>query len=340
MNPFHSVYHLRELNWSSQNPQFEGANVDRLLFDARAPSRDRALYRISQIDGTYVLEAGSAHGVTAGVRFSVYASRDFLSTDEPLGILVATAPAAFTTTMSLPLPQSVSFELPDHAGYALQTSASQDEALRLNVPLQSGLLSVFEAVAAELNAPTYAKRAILLVEKDRADLSVALADDGHKIEYHLPSTMITRYGLTRLYHTSEPQPAAIRRVLQAAAHFFWHLRRSPEQGSLRDKVDIELQVLQSTGYNFDVDNLDDLEMHGPVGDNLIQDGVVDVEVVGELAPDGTPKDFESATVYGLTLHSKTPDLPLYVGLFYFDCSDLSICEYLPTAFAFSTDAAT
>ncbi|VDB88738.1 unnamed protein product [Peniophora sp. CBMAI 1063] len=311
-----------------QNPQFEGANIDRLLFDARAPSRDRALFRINQVDGSYVLEAGSAHGITAGAVFSVYSTRNFLSSDDPLGTLVASAPAAFTTTMSLVSTQSAPFDIPDRAGYALQVSASQDEALRLHVPLQQGLLAVFEAIAAELNAPTPGKRAILLVEQDRADLSVTLADDGQSIEYLLPSTMITRYGLTRLYHTSPPQPPAIRRVLQAAAHFFWHLRRSPEQGLLRHKVDIELQVLESTGeLNFDVDHFDDMEVYQPVGDNLIQEGVVDVEVVGEIGPNKVAKNFESATVYGLTLRSKTPDIPLYVGLFYFDCSELSISEY-------------
>jgi hypothetical protein len=260
-------------------------------------------------DGQYVLEAGSAHGITSGARFDVYASDKITSEDVPLGSLRSQTVHAFTTEMLLGSPSSTPFVIPGYVGRALQITAGEEESLRLHVPLEEDYRTVFAALALELSRRQAGQRAILFVDKDSADLSIAL-NDKHEFEFLVTSDLITGYGLRRLYYTVERDINKIYPIIKGAAHYYWHLRRSPEKNTLRKKVDIEFNRLEPTG-EFDDELEDILE---PAGENLIQNGVVDIEA-------------DKITPYGLTIRNKV-NVPLYIALFFFDNSDLSIGKLL------------
>jgi hypothetical protein len=282
--------------------------VHRTLFNARAPDGDRALYRVHQKDGGYVLAAGSVHGISLCSLFAVYATRDLARADTPLGTLSADSVDAFETKLAL-WPGAPPFVLPDHGGFALQTGAGAEEALRLHVPLKNGLQAVFEALVLELQGRQPRARAILLVDVDKAELAVNLSEDQH-ICFALTDALVTGYGLRRLHGTVPQDARAVHAVLQGAKNFFWHLRHSPDKGKLRAKVDVALHQLEPTS---EVDeNLE--EIYLPVGGNLVRDGFADVWA-------------DMDTEYGVTITNKS-DVPLFVSLFFFDCSDLSISASL------------
>ncbi|KAI0032857.1 caspase domain-containing protein [Vararia minispora EC-137] len=292
----------------AQTPQCEGFNSSRVLFNARAPNAGRALYRVRQRGGGYILEAGSAHGITHDSLFDIYPTREFRLDDEPLGRLKSMTVDPFRTELAFISEGAIHFALPEYEGFALLTQAGQEEALRLHVPLKDGVQAVFEALAHELTNRQPGQRPILLVDKDKAELSVDLGSNG-EILFDLTDGLITGYGLTRLYYSVPPDASMLYPVLQASAHFFWHLRRSPDKNLLRSKVDILFQRLEATGHL--TDELDDI--YEPKGPNLIRDGVVDLEA-------------DEQTKYGVTIINKI-GVPMFVSLFFFDCSDLSITAY-------------
>jgi hypothetical protein len=282
-------------------------NANRILFNVRAPDAGRALYRVRQREGGYVLEAGSAHGISLKALFAVYATRNFAPIDAPLGTLIAGSVDAFETTLEL-LPGALQFVLPDYVGFALQTRPGVEEALRLYVPLKNGLHTVFEALALELQGRQSGARPILLVAEEKAVLAVDI-DDKQNIWFAVTDAIITGYGLHRLYGTVPQDKQAVYAILQGAAKFFKHLWRSPDKGLLRHKVDVAFHQLEATG-ELDEDLEDE---HVLVGDNLINDGVVDI-------------DADADTKYGVTITNKI-NVPMFVSLFFFDCSDLSISAF-------------
>ncbi|PVF95476.1 hypothetical protein CPB86DRAFT_711190, partial [Serendipita vermifera] len=62
----------------SQNPLCEGKNRDRYVFRTVTPPKQEPFYQVTKRDGSYILEAGEVHGITAGCEFSLYktASKD------------------------------------------------------------------------------------------------------------------------------------------------------------------------------------------------------------------------------------------------------------------------
>lgn len=86
---------------TSQIPQCEGRNADRLLFNALAPSKARVVYTISVKDGKYIMDAGSIHGVTQEAWFSLHSSRDSSPNDTPLATMVATTVNVFSSELTL-----------------------------------------------------------------------------------------------------------------------------------------------------------------------------------------------------------------------------------------------
>jgi hypothetical protein len=250
-----------------------------------------------------MLDAGEVHGITGGMEFAVYPSRDF---DNKLGTLRSELDLVqpFQSGLLRLSDDSPHFDIPSHS-FAFPTRAGESTALRLHVPVDSKLISVFHAIALQLATRTPGQRTIILVDQDKAELSVEVDTNG-EIEFKLCDIVTTSYGLTRLYRTLPPQVRDIQPLIPAAAHFFWHLRRQPKECLLQDMVNLLFHRLVETA-EFD-------HNWRPVMDasqeNLNVRGVVEVE-----ADDATP--------YGVTIENKS-NAELYVSLFFFDCSDLSI----------------
>ncbi|KZV62347.1 hypothetical protein PENSPDRAFT_642315 [Peniophora sp. CONT] len=297
---------------SDQTPQCEGRNVDRILFNALSPSKERVIYPIVHQEGKLILKAGSIHGVTMSAKFSIYASRDFTTSDTPLALVEATAINPFKSELTL-LPaqdDDVPMLPTDVNCYAFQTSMGKAEAIRIHIPLTNDLLPAMMALARELEMQQTSSQAILLSDEKSADIGIRVREDG-TIEFVILDPLITAYGIRSLYPAVKPDARFIHPILRGASHFFWHLRRSPEKNMLRNKVDVEVSELVE-----DIDAELDEYLCSPLkrtGDNLFRGGAVDVVA-------------DSKRTYGVAIQNKTA-VPMHVWAFYFDCSDLSIFEY-------------
>ena len=84
----------------SQNPQVEGVNQHRYIFDSKVPSPTRPSYlaRYDSDSGLVLLNAGTAHGVTIGAEF-VYTPHDSDASGKPLLTFTANNSASFFSTL-------------------------------------------------------------------------------------------------------------------------------------------------------------------------------------------------------------------------------------------------
>ena len=288
-----------------QNPQCEGANQGRILFNAKAPSTGRVCYIVRKQGDKYVLDAGAAHGITDGAEFAVYENQEWLAKTPALGILVVAEARPFATTMCLPNnapPLTLS-----GMGYALQIKAGEEEDLRLHIELDDKLSPVFEALARDLLRTGADRRKISLVEKSKAELDIAL--EGGSVVFNILNTQVTQFGLNRLPFRVKPTYDDVYPVIWSAAHYHWHLRRNNKSKLLQNHIQLEFKKLEERG-EFDDDFNPIME---PVGENLNVAGVVDIVV-------------DADAMYGIKIVNHSA-LDLYPCLFFFDSSDLSISEY-------------
>jgi hypothetical protein len=287
-----------------QNPQCEGVNQGRILFNAKAPSIGRVFYEVRMESDKYVMYAGAAHGINNGAEFAVYKDRETPPKMSPFGTLVVKETGAFITTMHLP-DNAVAFALAG-TGFAMQIKTGEEEDLRLHIALNDKLSPVFEALGEEMLRTDSNRRRISLVEKDKAELDIAI--NGDHVVFNILNPQVTLFGLKQMPFRVEPTYEDVYPVIRASAHYYWHLRRNNTSNVLQNHVQLEFKKMQ------ELDEYDDdfNPIFAPTGDNLNAAGVVDIIV--------DPDD-----MYGIKLVNNSA-LDLYPSLFFFDNSDLSICK--------------
>jgi hypothetical protein len=211
----------------------------------------------------------------------------------------------FTADMRLP-DNTSAFVLVD-MGYALQTRTGEEEDLRLHIAPDDTLALIFEALRQDMLRTDSNRRRISLVGKNKAELDIAI--DGDRVIFNILNPQVTQFGLNQMPFRVDPTYDAIYPVVRASAHYYWHLRRNSTSRVLENHIQLDFKKLKEL-EEYDEDFNLVLE---PVGDNLNVSGIVDLVV--------NPDD-----MYGIKLVN-TSDLDLYPSLFFFDNSDLSICEY-------------
>lgn len=290
-----------------------------------APSRGRKLYPVKKNYGeeTFLMRAGAAHGLLVGSRFNVYDEDIYREADTsidrspPLGSLVATFTDSFMTELVIP-EDSPKFEL-RHSGraWAMQTHTGEEEDLRVHIADDERLIGLFGEIYQRMPTHTNAKR-VILVEKDTAELDVELDDSG-QVAFNITNNLCVQYGLAVMPYTVPPTSGDLYPVIQSAAHFYWHLRRSnaSEKQPLRDMVEVEVFELQERMDEW-VDGFP--LMHSP------KDGAKNLNVanVVDMVAD--------ETLYGFNIKNKG-HVDLYCSVFYFDISDLSISKFIISSVA-------
>jgi hypothetical protein len=217
---------------------------------------------------------------------------------------------AFSTTLKVPSGHfQFNFALARPI-FALQTRAGIDGDLRIHVTIDERLAKVFEAVALEMEYSGPDHKTILLVSRDQAMLDILMADD--HIVFDILSPLVTNFGFSRIPYHIRPDIDDVASILQAAAHYHWHLRRHPLKSALCGHVTIEFMKLNKVDGEFG-DN-DDFPKYGNsdlVADqNLNHCGLVDLVV-------------DKDAMYGIRIVNNM-NIALYPYLFYFDNSDFSI----------------
>lgn len=297
------------LIYLSQTPQCEGYYANCLLFDGLAPSTPHSIYEVVEKDGRYIIDAGSALGVTVGTQFHLYTSRAFDSGTSPLTVMVAFVVDAFTAELMGTMPagaRSISSSY-----FAVPLFAGDAQSLRLYIPLSGKRISVMKKLEKELRTRRERESPLILCEEGQATLGIRML--GLTMEYLVYDPVITSLGLDKLYYTTKAETGSVHPVLRSASRFFWNLHRSPARSLLSRKIEIQVHELRQNMCGELDSNL--RPPFVPYGVNLLRSGVVDVEA--------------DDTVYGMTLRNGV-GVPLHIWVFFFDCSDLSVGEYTRT----------
>jgi hypothetical protein len=253
----------------------------------KALRHHRVLYKVCRVNNQYVMEADAAHGFTDGSQFS----------STQLGIIVGRQTDPFTTRLVHII--SDASHLPEE-GYALQTRIGIEVRLRLHVYAPS-LIEFLQRTTSQ---------DFFRDEKTEAELSFTLEQKG--VVVNILDSFIPALGLTRMPFYIEPNADAISNFINAAAHFYFYLRRKDnlKMQELHGKIDIIFtEVVQSC----EVDNSMELvSVIQPIGPNLIRENIIDLQV-------------QDGKMYGMKITNNS-DKALYPSLFFFDNSDLSISK--------------
>lgn len=305
----------------AQNPQCEGVNQKRILFDSKAPPPHRVCFPIAMKGSRYELQAGSAQGVTKGAEFTVYKDSASISDPNSLGVLIVQADFDIHVFSTFLTPKTPNAVIPlSKSSCALQSKAGEAEDLVILAPLDEKLLSLYEAIAKEMKEADPARRKIRFVKDGKeAKLGLSLNSSG-RVAFDILDSRLTIYGINRMPHTVENKVKSIMPVLNAAAHFHWYLSREKKDALVDTSISFEIFKL-SMGDEYDFSGNAILE---PVGENLYQDSVIRLVSSEE-------------DMYGFKVTNNSVR-DLYLNAFYFDNSDFSIssCYQSPTSGQFKS----
>ncbi|KAG6829593.1 hypothetical protein H0H87_010742 [Tephrocybe sp. NHM501043] len=300
----------------SQNPQCEGVNQYRKLFDSKVYGPHRTAYCINITPGKpneCILHAGEAHGITNGAVFDIFSDEHLTSV---IGSVVAVDIASFTTRCSFT--KGSLFSLSQSA-HAVQTGVGKRQDIRLFIEWNEAFLDLFERLGQEIDHDNTdpSKRSFHLLDKDGDQPDLVLRARNGRVEFEIRNIICSQHGLTRMpfIDVRANETEHLFSILRSAADFYWYLRHSNKDASLTNKVKVECFHLTPTGNLSD--DLEEIYLPDPDGRNLNIDGTIFID---------TSKN-DAAYGYKIT---NTCNIPLYAALFYFDISDLSIVAcYLP-----------
>lgn len=259
----------------------------------------------------YTLAAGSVNGVSLGSVYAVYRTEDqaALGTN-PLGFLRVSQVHDTKSTLVLTSGHTSPALSPGESAYALQHSIGVDQSLTIYAVEEDRtfLLQAIARRAQDLDEVAARPLDIRFIDQGAADLAVRISSAKMHIAVLYPP--IQACGLHELPFGTDMTPGDIYNTLSAALHFFWHLKRTSPQQSLRGQVEIEFHRLQEVPPDGDFDE----PTYEPHGSNLNVAGTTTLLV-------------DENAAYGITLVNKS-SFPLYPSLFYFSGSDLSISKWI------------
>jgi hypothetical protein len=258
-------------------------------------------------DRGFVLKAGIAHGICVGAEFTVYETEEQLLLGPILGVLVVHSVSPFDSIMVVP-PSHGPFALQIPA-VAIQSKAGKDQELKLYVPLEEAYLSVFKAALLHMQGTGLNPRTIALVD-NRSVATLAAVLQEEKITFDICDPRIKEGGMLPIPHAVNPKVKDVLEVLEAAEHYFYHLKRVQKNALVDEHVTVHLFKLE---YSKTLTN----EATGghvrlPSGNDIIVDKQIFLDVCEHLD-------------YGFCIkNNSTRDL--FPNVFYFNDSDLSIGE--------------
>ena len=246
-------------------------------------------------------DAGEAAGISVDAEFEVYQDHD---SGLSLGTVVVRELSAFSTTLYAK--ESTGRIALEGDGVALKSRAGTEEQVKIHVTDRS-LKNLVKKIDSN-------QIIIQLVERDEADFGMMALENG-KVVFDIYDSDVTKYGLNRMPYILEPTLEAISPVIRAAAHFYWHRRRTLKNGRglLAEKVKIEVTELQVESVEYD-------------NDSELKPVVVYSPTASGDRKGGNEFNLRTGTSYGWRLFNNCA-VSLYPALFYFDSSDWSISEH-------------
>ncbi|KAF8974725.1 caspase domain-containing protein [Flammula alnicola] len=334
-----------------QNPQIEGINQHRFIFNSKGRPSVGTVYEVTPgKNGEYTMNAGIAHAISEGAEFTVYQDRKALlqgSQASPLGVLrvgIAKSIKAFSTTLTLS-PEATRVELP--ASVAVQTKAGKHVDLYIYIEPTQTRLPIFQDLATASDNYNIVEAAT----EELAQLKLSMNQDDDRIVIELLDERATDHGLTRIPLTARADAPSLHAILRRAAHFYRHLDSTTNNKFIPAKITVEFTQVDGDGDMPDVKpndegpDSDDDDRKGsgddsdgkrpvdgddnkgladdnanglvgglaPVGENLLENGIAKLLINSEAK-------------YAVKITNDTP-WDLYLYAFVFDNSDFRIAPY-------------
>lgn len=302
----------------SQNPQCEGFHKCRTLFNSKAQNSRPKLLKISRTtSGSYELGGGEASGITLNTQFNVYTDRN--PDSFPIGILTATSVSAYTARCEV-VQNAPDLPLPSNAtAYALQTRVDASTGMSLSIPEDPFFSDITLMLKEEMQRGL---RIRLVVFNSSPPPDVVLKRIGDStLAFEIRDKTCRDWGLTELCHRIYRNPTTTSSsesfveesltVIKCAADFFFHLNRYPRYGNLSSSGLVRLESYE-------------LE-EGFVGGEW---GMTEKEPRLNLINNNTLHVYDyDEKVFGFKVVNNSA-LPLYIALFFFEMSDLSISQHI------------
>ena len=289
----------------SQNPQCEGTNENRTIFGNKRVSKRNTSYPLRPTQNSpdsYLLEAGDAHGITPGAEFSVYPGYDI--TSHPLGNLVVGKVSSFTSILHRK-PLDEPFEIPQIA-CAVEIRKGTHKSVCVTVVVEDGLREkLLEYHRHELGG------VILVSEKEEADLKLVQIND--EVGFEILEKECVDLGMTRTHYRPGSSMTVVTHLLQHAAHFYLHLRRSNQEikFGLASKILCELLPVKRRRNTHGLIEYTSEKDKNEEDGNIHPERLVNVSVGNE-------------SLYGIKITNNHPRLDVFLWVFYFNQSDFSI----------------
>ncbi|KAJ7841777.1 hypothetical protein B0H13DRAFT_2365566 [Mycena leptocephala] len=285
-----------------QNPQCEGENKDRYLFEVQGPAHEPTTYAlVVKEDGLFEVEIGSLHGVVAGTQFVLKADT---SSGQELDRILVAASVNLDSSILIPITPKKDLNFPD--GARLIVSDWKNDAAMMKVYVhasESPQLAISDVVSVQRTRTNF----LVVDSLDTADLAVRRASDNEFTLSRLDAK-ISRYAMPDV-HLSVPS-TNFPFVLDAISHFNYFLgKHNGRDDPFAGEVALEMYNLRG-------------EFGSRVPNRLLGNLVIDGEVRFRLDPQEK---------YGFAICNYS-QYDLFPYLFYFDPASYSIdAWYLPSS---------
>ncbi len=256
--------------------------------------------------GIYTVMAGDAYGITEGAEFDVYGSEIWAEGERPLGTIKVSKCLVYTSEAII-AGGSKPFELSGQA-FAFQTRVGVREDLRLYyAPPNPKLDDIKKQIQDLVQKMGIVSRSVVFVQDQMTprDLDMDLVED--RITFRIGDRTCLNEGLKNMPYSIPLDIHRICHVIHRAADFYWYLHRSSRRNAFVHKVHFQCTKLKEV-HRYHGSKLQLTLV--PEGENLIKGGIMTIEA-------------DEKTPYGFAVVNNS-DIPLFVSVFYFDVSDLSI----------------
>jgi hypothetical protein len=272
------------------------------LFDDRRPKHGGIFYRIRKAgNGALILEAGEVQGITEHARFDVYDTTH--ENAKFLCSVVATKVLPFSTHVDVHEgnngktgdPADFTIRL---AAWALQTHVG--EGTDMSVTIADGALSHLISERAN-EASRLGNRSVRVVGMGEIyELKVGVEDGQFVFD-------ISDKDGVGSFRFTVPRDIDLYGMLERAADFFWHLRRSSKMFELASFITVKAWRLT---HSVQVENIDIMPV--PAGNDLNVNGTIQMGV-----------ENGAETWLGFMIESTAP-VPLYVWIFSFNLLEFRV----------------
>ena len=287
----------------SQNPQVEGINQHRYIFNSKVLPPPRLSY-LARYDSEYcifLLNAGTAHGITLGAEFAFRVAQETYPPGKSLHTFVVNNSASFFSTLRLA--NDASWQYLPTVFTVFQVKPGLGGTIRLYLsPTHNSpcLISVCDDIRDSLHNVEFVN------SPDDAHLELTVRDN--QVVVSVSDKKATIYGFDHQFPTMQITRHNLTSFLEKAGCFYRERDRHTSIDSEVAKiVTLEFYKLEATHSKFE--DIPDSQL-GESGPSLYSADTIDFIV-------------EEGCVYGVKLTNLSAH-DLYPTLFYLDSNDLSI----------------